>query len=126
MNKKSQGLSINIVVIAIIILFILFVLAVLFAGGVDNVVQRVQDVFNQEPEKPLFLTETIERYDVFDFCADSLNISRDSNIGSYPVGDEFHVNCCIPGIYMNNEGYWEQGTNCKGFLISQELVDKFA
>ncbi len=44
-NKRGQGLSMNIVVIAILAVIILVIIAIIFTGGVGNVYRRMGEFF---------------------------------------------------------------------------------
>ena len=46
LDKRGQGLSMNMVVVAILAILILVVVAIVFTGGVSNAVQRMKQFLN--------------------------------------------------------------------------------
>lgn len=45
LNKKAQGMPMNVIIIAIIVLVVLVILIAFFAGGFGSVVSKVRDLF---------------------------------------------------------------------------------
>ena len=45
LNKKAQGMPMNVIIIAIIVLVVLVILIAFFAGGFGSVVGKVRDLF---------------------------------------------------------------------------------
>src|SRR3990167_6519684 len=45
LNKKGQGMPMNVIIIAIIVLVVLVILIAFFAGGFGSVVGKVRDLF---------------------------------------------------------------------------------
>ena len=45
MNKKGQGLSLNMVVVAVIVLVVLFVVIAFFSGGFTAIAEKVGNIF---------------------------------------------------------------------------------
>ncbi len=45
LNKKAQGMPMNVVIIAIIVLVVLVILIAFFAGGFGSIVGKVRDLF---------------------------------------------------------------------------------
>src|SRR3989344_5672327 len=46
LNKKGQGMPMNVIIIAIIVLVVLVILIAFFAGGFGSIVSRVRDTFS--------------------------------------------------------------------------------
>ena len=46
LNKKAQGMPMNVIIIAIIVLVVLIILIAFFAGGFGSVVGKVRDLFS--------------------------------------------------------------------------------
>lgn len=45
MNKKGQGLPLNVVIVGIIVIVVLIILLVFFVGGTSQVTQKIREVF---------------------------------------------------------------------------------
>jgi len=53
MNKKGQGLSLNMVVVAVIVLVVLFVVIAFLTGGFESVSRKVKGLFDRIDDRGL-------------------------------------------------------------------------
>lgn len=85
MNKKAQGISINVIIVAIIALLVLVVLTVIFGGRMGLWNQQI----DQQTTKCLDQTDALIR--PFSECPEGYSVSL-GNYDDVPAGKQ----CCTP------------------------------
>ena len=97
-NKRGQGLPMNVIVIAIIVLVVLVILIAFFAGGFSSIVGKIRDLFGGTVQGQV-IDNTIQTCETFcdsakatavnskrntAFCTRSFLVDQDGNADTPP------------------------------------------
>tara|TARA_Y100000310_G_scaffold336790_1_gene422288 strand:- start:397 stop:765 length:369 start_codon:yes stop_codon:yes gene_type:complete len=115
-NKRGQGLSMNVVVVAILAVIILVILALIFTGGIGKVWGRIGTIFRWATPEEQSLEFAEKQCELA--CSNAQAMSKENVGRSTYCKQTFNIDASGDGEIEENVHCWDLNVPCPGVETS--------